>query len=72
MAKCFTHKWGIDYKETLSPVPKKDSLRIIIAIVAHYDLKLHQMAVKTTFLNGNLEKQVYMDQPKGFSIKEKG
>jgi hypothetical protein len=42
-----------------------------MALVAHYDLKLHQMDVKTAFLNGSLEEEVYMDQLKGFSIKEK-
>ena len=42
----FTQKNGIDYKETFSPVSKKDSFRIIIALVAHYDLELHQMDMK--------------------------
>ena len=62
VAKCYTQKDGIDYKETYSPVSKKDSLRIVIALVAHYDLELHQMDVKTAFLNSNLEEEVYMDQ----------
>ena len=54
-----------------SPVCKKDSLRIIMNIVAHYDLELHQMDVKTAFLNGNSEEKVYMNQPEGFSCKGK-
>jgi hypothetical protein len=49
----------------------KDSLRIIMALVAHYDLDLHQMDVKTAFLNESLEEEVYMDQPEGFSIERK-
>ena len=42
-----------------------------MALVAHYDLELHQMDVKTALLNGNLEEEIYMDQPEGFSIKGK-
>ena len=62
---------GIDYNETFSPVLYKDSFRIIMALVAHYNLELHQMDVKTTFLNGVLEENVYMAQPKGFVMKGK-
>ena len=46
MAKGFTQKEGIDYKDTFSPVSTKDSLRIIMTLVAHFDLELHQMDVK--------------------------
>ena len=42
-----------------------------MALLAHYDLKLHQMDVKTTFLNGDLEEHVYMTQPKGFYHERK-
>ena len=56
--------------ETLSPVFKKDSLRIIMALVAYFDFDLHQMDVKTAFLNGNLEEEVYMKQLEGFSPSE--
>ena len=66
VAKGFTQKEGIDYHETFSPVSKKDSFRIIMVLVAHFDLELNQMDVKTTFLNGDLEEEVYMKQPEGF------
>ena len=69
MAKGFTQKEGINYKDTFSPVSKKDSLRIIMALVAHFDLELHQMDVKTTFLNGNLDEDIYMEQLEGFAKK---
>jgi hypothetical protein len=66
VAKSFTQKEGIDYHETFSPVSKNDSFRIIMALVAHFDLELHQMDVKTAFLNGDLEEEVYMKQLEGF------
>ena len=55
----------MDYKETFLHVSKKESFRIIMAPVAHFDLELHQMKVKTAFLNGDLE-EVYMTQPERF------
>ena len=42
-----------------------------MALVAHYDLELHQMDIKTTFLNGDLHEVVYMDQPEGFQDESK-
>ena len=71
MAKGFMQREGIDYNETFSPVSCKDSFTIIMALVVHYDLELHQMDVKTTFLNGNLEENVYVAQPKGFVMEGK-
>jgi len=67
VAKGFTQKEGINYIKTFSPVSKKDSFRIILTLVAHFDLELQHMDVKTTFLNGDLEEEVYMKQPEGFS-----
>ena len=70
VTKGFTQKEGIDYTKTFSLVSKKDSLRIILALVAHFDLELQKMDVKTTFLIGDLKEKVYMKQPKGFSSRE--
>jgi hypothetical protein len=71
VTKGFTQREGIDYNEMFSPVSCKDSFRIIMVLVAHYDLELYQMDVKTAFLNEDLDKNVYMAQPKGFIMEEK-
>jgi hypothetical protein len=52
-------------------VSKKDSFRIIMALVAHFDLELHQMDVKTAFLNGHLDDTIFMTQPEGYVVKGK-
>jgi hypothetical protein len=71
VTKGFTQREEIDYNEIFSPISCKDSFRIIMALVAHYDLELHQMDVKTTFQNGDLYEDVYMAQPKGFVVEGK-
>ena len=57
---------NIDYKETFSPISTKDSFCVVIALIAHFDLELHQMDVKISILKGDLYENVYMDQPNGF------
>jgi hypothetical protein len=58
--KGFTQREGIDYTEIFSSISCKDSLKIIMALVARYDLELHKMDVKMTFLNGDLLDNVNM------------
>jgi hypothetical protein len=71
VAKGFTQREGINYTKTFSSVSSKDSFRIIMALVAHYDLEWHQMDVKTASLNGNLQENVYMAQLEGFAMEGK-
>ncbi|KAL6333644.1 hypothetical protein AAG906_028829 [Vitis piasezkii] len=70
VAKSFTQKEGIDYKETFSLVSSKDSFRVIMTLVTHYDLELHQMDVKTAFLNGNIDETIYMVQLENFESND--
>ncbi|KAK4384064.1 Retrovirus-related Pol polyprotein from transposon TNT 1-94 [Sesamum angolense] len=71
VAKGFTQKEGIDYTEIFSPVVKFTTVRIILALTAQFDWELKQMDVKTAFLHGDLDEQIYMCQPSGFIDKEK-
>jgi hypothetical protein len=71
VAKGFMQRESIDYTKTFSLVSCKDSLIIIMVLVMHYDLELHQIDVKTAFINGDLLENIYMTQPKGFTVKGK-
>ena len=62
----FRQVQGVDYDETFSPVAMLKSVRIMLAIAAFYDYEIWQMDVKTTFLNGFLEEELYMMQLEGF------
>ena len=66
VAKGFTQTFGVDYEETFSPVADIRAIRILIAIVAYYDYEIWQMDVKTAFLNGRLDEDIYMAQPEGY------
>ena len=66
VAKGFKEKEDLDFFYTYSPVTRITSIKVLIAITTLHNLKIHQMDVKTTFLNGELEKEIYMEQPEGF------
>ncbi|KAL0349572.1 UNVERIFIED_CONTAM: Retrovirus-related Pol polyprotein from transposon TNT 1-94 [Sesamum radiatum] len=68
VAKGFKQKEGLDFFDTYSPVTRITSIRVLIAVAALYDLEIHQMDVKTAFLNGELDEEIYMEQPEGFVV----
>ena len=71
VAKGFSQIPGIDYNDVFSPVVKHSSIRAFFGIVAMHDLELEQLDVKTAFLHGELEEEIYMDQPEGFIVPGK-
>jgi hypothetical protein len=70
VAHVFSQKEGIDYEETFALVPRYTSIRTIIALTTKMKWKLHHMDVKTTFLNGVIEEEVYIEQPQGFEVED--
>jgi len=62
----FTQTYGVDYNETFAHVEKFTSIHCILALATLEDMEIHQMDMKTTFLNGELEEEIYMEQPQGF------
>jgi len=66
VVRSFTQTYEMDYKETFLPITKCTSIRCFIALATLEDMEIHQMDVKTAFLNGELEEEIYMEQPQGF------
>ena len=68
-ARGFKQRQGIDYEETYAPVVKYESLRILFAIAAHQDLNMVQFDIKTAFLYGKLEEEIYIKIPPGLQVQ---
>ena len=62
----YTQVEGVDFDKTFAPVTRLESIRILLTIFSHLNFKLYQMDVKSDFLNGMLQEEVYVEQPKGF------
>jgi hypothetical protein len=71
VARGFSQKEGIDYEETFAPVDRYTSIRTIIALAAKMKWKLHQMDVKTAFLNGVIKEEVYIEKSQGFEVEDR-
>jgi hypothetical protein len=61
VAKVYTQKEGEDFFDTYSPIARSTTIRVLLSLAASYGLIIHQMDVKTAFLNGELEEEIYMD-----------
>ena len=59
---------GQDFDETFAPVARLESIRMFLNYASHKNFKVYQMDVKSTFLNGDLEEEVYIEQPEGFQL----
>ena len=68
VAKGYAQKEGINFNVVFPPVVKHPSIRILLALVAQFDLELAQLNVKTAFSYGDLEEEIYMSQPNGFKV----
>jgi hypothetical protein len=69
VAKGYTQKKGKDFFYTYSPIARLTTIHVLLSLTASHGLLIHQMNVKTTFLNGELEAEIYMTQSDGFVVK---
>ena len=69
VAKGFAQIYGVDYDETFAPVARLDTIQLLLAIAAVFDLEIHQINIKTAFLHSELEEEIYMEQPEGYIEK---
>ena len=69
VTKGFAQIYGVDYSDTFSPIAKMTSIRLFISLAATYNWDLHQLDIKNVFLHGDLQEEVYMEQPLGFVVQ---
>lgn len=68
VAKGYTQSYGVDYQDTYAPVVNQNSLRTVLSLVAARDLDMIQLDIKTAFLYGQLEEELFLEQPEGFVV----
>jgi hypothetical protein len=71
VCKGYAQVEGVDFEETFSPVARIEAIRMFLAFACYKKFKVYQMDVKSTFLNGDLEEEVYVEQPEGFFLTDK-
>jgi len=71
VVKGYAQIFGVDYFDTFAPVARLDTIRLLLALAAQLGWKVYQMDVKSAFLNGFLQEEIYVEQPEGFVEKGK-
>ena len=71
VAKGYSHQPRIDFNETYAPVAHMETIRIVLALATKLELNVFQLDVKSSFLNGELKEEVYVEQPQGYEVKGK-
>jgi hypothetical protein len=71
VAQCYTQVEGLDFGETYAPIARLEAIRILLAYACAHNIKLYQMDVKSAFLNGYINEEVYVEQPPGFKDDKK-
>ena len=70
VVKGYNQVFGMDYSDTFALVTRLDTIRLLLAVAAQNDWRVYQLDVKSAFLNGYLQEEIYVEQPKGF-VKER-
>ena len=70
IARGYKQQYGVDYVEVFALVTKVDTVRMLISFAAHHSWKIYQLDIKSAFLNGILDEEVYVEQPEGFIVEE--
>lgn len=69
VVKGYAQMFGVDFSETFAPVARLDTIRMLLAFTAQNGWTIHQIDVKSAFLNGYLEEEIFVEQPKGFVVQ---
>jgi len=71
LVKGYAQIFGVDYSDTFAPVSRLDTIRLVLAVAAQKGWKVFQLDVKSAFLNGVLQEEIYVEQPEGFVVQGK-